>query len=428
MNETVSYIIRFLLNGNDTLVERVGYTSDVACFSQFSVVVVPSDFFADGVYGTPRSEPSLPLQNMDGVPLLFGEPRMELHGQTLVVYADVVASAFYLLSRYEEWLHPHDARDVHGRFIGRKSLPGRAGFIHRPIVDEYGVLLRTWLRQVGCAVEEPSPGFSEIYLTHDVDTIAYYRHLRGFLGGIKRAIFGRETHLRDVMRAQLALNNDVAYTFPWLVAQDAQLPQAHKIYFIKSAFKSDRLDYPQYNLQGRDAQQLFAFLRENGCILGLHASYFSGAHPAYISAEKAKLQSALQMPVTTNRWHYLRTLQSTDGESLTAADITDDFTMGYADVAGFRLGTCRAVRWINPATRELSSLVLHPLTVMDCTLSNANYMNLSEGEAERYVSDLLTEVARHHGEVVLLWHNTSVVKCNEYHRNLYHKVVNLLLK
>ena len=30
------------------------------------------------------------------------------------------------------------------------------------------------------------------------------------------------------------------------------------------------------------------------------------------------------------------------------AGITDDFTMGYADIAGFRLGTCRSVRWINP--------------------------------------------------------------------------------
>ncbi len=42
------------------------------------------------------------------------------------------------------------------------------------------------------------------------------------------------------------------------------------------------------------------------------------------------------------------------------AGITDDYTMGYADQVGFRLGTARPVRCIYPATRHLSRrLTLH---------------------------------------------------------------------
>ena len=425
-SETVAYIVRFLLHGNDALARRVGYTSDATQFGHYSVVVVPSQFWNAGIFGTQRAEPALPLSEIDGVPLLFGAPRVERHGATLVVYADIVASAFFLLSRYEEWLHPHDLRDMHGRFVGRHSLAARAGFIHRPIVDEYGALLRKWLRDAGCAVREPAPGFEAVYLTHDVDTIAFYRHVRGFLGGIKRALFGHNVRLADVLRAQKSLQHDAAYTFPWLMAQDAMVPQAHAIYFFKAAVETDRFDYPQYNLRGGDARQLVAFLRDNGCEIGLHASYFSGTQPAVIPDERQKLQEALQQPVTANRWHYLRTLQPADFGALVQAGITDDFTMGYADVAGFRLGTCRAVRWIDAQTGTVTPLVLHPLTVMDCTLSNVNYMNLqTEGEALDYVEALLSEVQKHRGEAVLLWHNSNVIG-DSYHKSLYVKLLSWL--
>ena len=431
-SETVAYIVRFLLHGNDALARRVGYTSDATLFGHYSVVVVPSQFWNDGIFGTLRAEPVLPLSEIDGVPLLFGAPHVERLGDTIVVYADIVASAFFLLSRYEEWLHPHDLRDMHGRFVGRHSLAARAGFIHRPIVDEYGALLRKWLRDAGCAVREPAPGFEAVYLTHDVDTIAFYRHVRGFLGGIKRALFGHNVRLADVLRAQKSLQHDAAYTFPWLMAQDAMVPQAHAIYFFKAAVETDRFDYPQYNLRGGDARQLVAFLRDNGCEIGLHASYFSGTQPAVIPDERQKLQEALQQPVTANRWHYLRTLQPADFGALVQAGITDDFTMGYADVAGFRLGTCRAVRWIDAQTGTVTPLVLHPLTVMDCTLSNTNYMNLqTEDEAYFFCEQLFDKVRQYAGDITLLWHN-SIFKSNttnnnnesiNYHTTLYPKLL-----
>ena len=56
--------------------------------------------------------------------------------------------------------------------------------------------------------------------------------------------------------------------------------------------------------------------------------------------------------------------------------ITDDFTMGYPDVAGFRLGTSRPVHWINPENKRISPLILHPLAIMECSLNEPVYMNL----------------------------------------------------
>ena len=100
---------------------------------------------------------------------------------------------------------------------------------------------------------------------------------------------------------------------------------------------------------------------------------------------------------------------------------TDDFTMGYADVNGFRLGTCRPVKWINPITRQITSLTLHPLSIMDCTLDESKYMGLNEEEALKYCLNILYEIKQYNGEVVLLWHNSSFSEIDKpnYHKRLY---------
>ena len=125
-----------------------------------------------------------------------------------------------------------------------------------------------------------------------------------------------------------------------------------------------------------------------------------------------------------HRSHYLR-CSIDDMQSLINIGITDDFTMMFPDQVGFRLQTTRPVRWINPKTMTLTNLTLHPLTVMDCTLSNTNYMNLNEDEAYFECQRLFEKIHQNAGEVVLLWHNT-IITDDGYHRSLYPKLLSLL--
>jgi hypothetical protein len=112
-------------------------------------------------------------------------------------------------------------------------------------------------------------------------------------------------------------------------------------------------------------------------------------------------------------------------QRLAEAGYTDDFTMGFADEAGFRLQTCRAIRWINPQTMQLTNLTLHPLIIMDCTLSNDNYMHLTEDEAYFLCERLIDKVKLHRGDLCLLWHNTSINN-RSYHRSLYPKIIEII--
>ena len=143
MKAVISYITKFLIGGEkaDVLASLVGYTSDPNKFSRYRVVIIPSPFFRDEVYGTAESMPKLPLEEIEGIPLLFGSPKIEWQGDTWVVHADIIASAYFLLTRYEE-IRKRNIRDIHGRFLGTESLPFKAGFIHRRRPPISGLVLR----------------------------------------------------------------------------------------------------------------------------------------------------------------------------------------------------------------------------------------------------------------------------------------------
>lgn len=430
MNEVIEYIIKFLLPSNEKLADRIGYTADTSQFANYDIVIIPSSFFNDNIYGSPESEPQLPLATLKDVPILFGSSEMKEDNGTTIVYADIIASTYFLISRYEEYIHPTDNRDAHGRYIGTKSIPYRANFIHRPIVDEYSDLLLKWLKEKGHQIIPSTPDYQKIYLTHDIDCISYYRSIRGLLGGLKRN-FSSIKKCKRVFQSILKLENDPAYTFPYILKQDKKVSNATSLFFIKSAVTKHPLDRPSYQLKGNDFQKIYSLLKKANCQFGLHTSYYAGEYPSIISEEKQKLEDAIKTSIQYNRWHFLRTLSANDFTQLIDANLSDDFTMGYADIVGFRLGTSRPVQWINPATRNVTQLTLHPLVVMDCTLSNTNYMNLNKDNALSKTLELLHQIKKHHGEVVLLWHNTifsEIEDIEHYHTELYNSIIEELSK
>lgn len=429
MNQTIYYIIRFLLGVDraGAYSSLIGYTSDVRLFHKYKVVIVPSGFFQSSVYGTPESLPQLPLKEIEGVPLLFGTPKEECFEETWVIYADIIASSYFLLSRYEE-IQKRDIRDKHGRFPGKESLPYKAGFIHRPIVEEYGKLLRHWLRKACVRIPEPQPELQKIWLTHDVDAPFFCRSLRNICRETLKGIGFREA----LKLYQGPLEKDPYYTFPWMLEQDSLVKnrfgdRCHILFFLKAGGRHAN-DKPHYQVRSHDIQKLLHLFKKNKALLGLHSSYEAGIYPDLIPEEKMRLEHDWKLEnIHLNRHHYLASREPEDLTKLIKAGITDDFTMGYADVSGFRLGTCRPVKWINPMTRQLTSLTLHPLSVMDCTLSESQYMGLSPDEAYQYCAGLVREIRQHRGEIVWLWHNTSFAGTeSDYHKKLYVRLLNLL--
>lgn len=427
MNDrTLHYIIRFLLGDDisEEVVAAIGYTDNPKHYGRYSIIIVPSGFFNDHIYGTPASLPKLPLQEIEGTPLLFGTPEVKQSGDTLFIYADIIAGTYFLISRYEEIIQRNE-RDEHGRFPGKKSLPYRAGFLHRPIVDEYRKLLRKWLRQYGLRIPEIDRQIQHINLTHDLDSPTLYRSWKGVVRSIKE---GRGL-IKSIQGRQGPVEDDPYYTFPWMFEQNKKLQDqvgkevCRAFLFVRSGGTSKQ-DKPHYSLNNKDVSRLIQIAFIKDITIGLHSSYQAGLNPDLIGKEKTKLEENIAQSIRCNRHHYLASREPEDMTQLEAVGITDDFTMGYADIAGFRLGTCRPVRWVNPVNRRLSSILLHPLTIMDCTLEEKKYMGLSHDEALVYCLNLIEQVRNAGGDLTVLWHNTSAQEnTNSYLRTLYSQLL-----
>ena len=386
MQAIIDYIITFLLYGNSHAAKQVGYTADESQWEKYRVVIVPN-----GQLGKEIIMPHLDELQVEQLEAPDDQPTR------WIIRTDMVYNTFFFISRAEELINPQ--RDEHGRFAAKYSLLSQHNRLMIPLVDEYARMLMKLLD-----LPLPTPSFSKIYLTHDIDSIAQYRHLRGAVGGIIRGEW------RKVLASQKDIHNDPAFTFQWLIAQDKKVKGAECIYFVKDT-PGKKYDYPQYNLHGKDFALVKQTLETSGAKIGLHSSYY-GIHGAESWKEGG------------HRSHYLR-CSIDQMQALADAGIRDDFTMLFPDQVGFRLQTTRPVHWINPKTMQLTDLLLHPLTVMDCTLSNTNYMHLSEDEAYFECQRLFEKIHQNAGEIVLLWHNTNPTG-NIYHRSLYPKLLALL--
>ena len=397
--------------------------------SQRGVQIVPSGFFAEA-YGSPDSLPRPPLAEIGGVPLLYGKPLVERRGNVLAVQADILASAYFLLARYEEWVR-RDVRDEHGRFPGIESLPYREKFIHRPIVDEYAELLRGWAKEVGIDLPPPRRQFS-ILLTHDVDVIGTSLRPLQPLRSLLSAALGRQSWNQALCNAAVAMKwrADPADNIEELIRLDRSLVErtgtdcCRVVYFFQVRHQTP-LD-ANYDLRSPKVRGLLDLIRASGAEIGLHASYAAGEDPRLLADERAELEQVGGMPIIKNRHHFLRWREPEQGAVIAAAGIAWDSTLGYADVAGFRLGVCHQIPLFDPAARRLLEIEEHPLVMMDCSFSTPKYMNLTEEAAFDSIRGMADVTSRYGGELALLWHNHMLAPYAGYHAHLYPRILTYL--
>ena len=398
MNDIIQYIISFLLYGNQEATQQVGYTADQTLWDNYRVVVIPNNQLGKEIV----------LPDLEEVKV----ETLQINGQNKwIIRTDIIYNTFFFISRAEELINP--LRDEHGRFLAEHSILGQHNRLMIPTVDEYARMLMKFLD-----LPMPTPSLSKIYLTHDVDSIDQYRHWRGTLGGILR---GKK---HEVIAAIKDIHNDPAFTFSWLISQDKRVEAAEVVYFIKDTLGKG-YDYPQYKLDSKDFKTVEQLIDNSGAKLGLHSSYY-GYKSTLLEVYGHLLEQQKDQPQKRiyHRSHYL-CCSIDQMQHWADMGITDDFTMMFPDQVGFRLQTTRAVRWINPKTMQLTNLLLHPMTIMDCTLSNLRYMNLTEDEAYFECQRLIEKIHQNAGEVVLLWHNT-IINQDGYHRALYPKLLDML--
>ncbi len=378
-----------------------------------AITRLPVAEFHTDVLGNHRS-----LELPRTVPVLFGTPATRIHDDQIDMGFDLLGTIFFMLSRYEEL---GSQRDHHDRYPGRASFAYRAGFLDRPIVDEYVEILRLliWRLWPGHVAGRRR---GEVVVSCDVDhpfdpaATRYDRLFRAVVGDVvKRRRLGLAARrLRNVCASRRGdYRHDPNHVFDWYLDTCERHGRRVTFFFIPERTAGDQDG--SYDLFDHRVLNLIGWLAGRGHEIGMHGSYRSFRDPSRLARERSLLQEACRLSgvddsVTGNRQHYLRWDTRETPDHLDAAGFGYDTSGGFADMPGFRFGTSRPFRMWSWRRHAPLRLVQRPLVVMECAVLDAPQPTPSHNAALEAMLRLKAASLRHGGDFTLLWHNSHFIE------------------
>ncbi len=317
---------------------------------------------------------------------------------------DIFSAAFYMLSRYEEYL-PFNP-DKYGRFKATESLAYQNKFLQIPIVDTWIICFKDILLQKFSSLKIKPTAFKAI-LTYDID-VAYKFKGRSLLRN------GGST-LKDISKFDFANIFERIQTFfnlkkdPWdiydYLSGAISEGKFQSVFFFLLGNKSanDRnLNYKNPRMK-KLIKKVMSFSE-----IGIHPSFLSNAFPKKLWIEKERLENISQKKITKSRQHFLKFSLPDTYLNLLSAGITEDYSMGFAEMAGFRAGTCHPFYFYDLKNEKSTNLKLFPVTCMEVTFMD--YLQMPPEEALQNIYKLMKEVENVKGTFVSIWHNNTIIK------------------
>lgn len=322
----------------------------------------------------------------------------EQDGKATINY-DIVASAVYFLSGWNEYVNP--TKDRFGRITFRDSIISRLEISAIPVVNYYFNILEEALFLVYGDTRRKDywddRNFA-VLLTHDIDT-CNSGWLEGSVSELKKRQF---TSIPKLIFKRMFTGDDW-FNFKVITEIEGKYNASSSFYFLPQKGKAGGLKNADYDIKSKSIQEAILFLRRHGKEIGVHGSFGSHINQQIFRNDISRLGS---QPITGNRFHYLMFDPEKTVSVLEECDIKYDTSLGFAEQVGFRRATCFPFYLYNFEKNEVSPVIEIPLIMMDTTLASAKYMNINKEEALMRFQGLIDETERFRGVFTLLWHNT----------------------
>jgi hypothetical protein len=323
-------------------------------------------------------------------------------GKASALPFDLFAAGFYLVTRYEEYL-PH-IRDKIDRFDAKQSLAWQHGFLEKPVVNQWAEMLREKLLEKYPQLILKT-GKYRFVPTIDIDNAYAYRH-KGFMrsvGGYAKALLNFDfDDIRMRTRVLFGFQKDPYDTYDWQLDLQEKYNLKPVYFFLVGDYGVNDKNISTQNRKFRELIQHIADYAD----VGVHPSYGSNADPSRLPVEVARLRNILHREITKSRQHFLMLRFPNTYRNLAERDITDDYSMGFANGIGFRAGICTPFHFYDLDLESETALRIHPFAVMDATLNL--YLMLSPEEALARVKTMIAEVKKVNGVFMSLWHNETL--------------------
>ena len=412
-NTRITYVFRTIFL--DILgFDQLEFFTDVEKFRQKPCLKISYDIFEEGIpflasannllYQTGiNEEKPIDFDIKNNLACFF------LHKDTRSILPfDYLAMSFWLLTRYEEY--QSFIPDVHGRFTANQSFAFRHNFLDVPVIDFWAIELRQNLYKYYQKSDFPEPKIYSFQPSFDIDYAWAYRNKPFWrtLGAYLKDVFKFDfSALEDRTAVLIGKKPDPYFTFSLIDELHRSLEKP--IFFWLIA------DYGKFDKNSHYSNGAFRKLIAKTALnykIGIHPSYASNEIENKAAIEKKRLEEICNSEIKTSRQHFLKLKFPNTYQKLIELGICDEYSMGYAEIPGFRASVSRSFNWYNLHTEQETKLRIHPFMIMDVTLND--YLKLNTDAAFSLACKIIDNCKRAGGELIIIWHNNSLCEKKQW--------------
>lgn len=346
---------------------------------------------------------TLSVSNWNSLPVFFStSPDSDLP-------FDIFGASFFLVTRYEEYLDSE--RDEYGRFSSSSSAAVKFGFLDRPVID-------LWARELAKAFLKRFPNIAfkrndyKALMTIDTDQPFAYlgRNIFTSIGDFIHEKKSASVSLNDRYRVMTKEQKDPFDVFDYMIGILERHNTDTKFFFPVG----DRSKYDENpSWKNEEYRQLIHKIAGKYNI-GLHPSFLAGRESSAVNSEAKRLNKILGKSISLSRFHYLRLFMPQSYLNAITAGISEDYSMGYPDEAGFRAGIARPFYFFDLTSDACTDLRIVPFQIMDADLFN--HKQLSPDSAIDVIARMINETRSVGGLFVSIWHNTTLLEDEKWKR------------
>lgn len=383
------------------------------------VITYQGNYFQDKRPFRPEAVRFINFKGGSHIPVLFYQGDLERvrsgcleEPGRITILADLVASAFYFLSGWQEYNCL--TRDKYGRFPLEESLQHKCGFLKNPAVNQYLELLmaiinKAFARAGMMPFYEPvwPEGYRfAVALTHDIDHVRKWspRTFPKEFKVLAKTLLqkrGGELKRRSWVLLGYLLSRQDPYWVYWRIQKEER-----KHRFSSTFFFLGGMSHPTYDqgfaLNREKVKRLVKELAEEGMEIGLHGSFRTWRN-GMVMEDEAKLIRKITGDLRGVRQHYLRIDSQETFRLMEEAGLEYDSTLGFAESPGYRGAFAYPYFPYNIQEDRPFKVLEIPLVVMDASLHT--HLGLGSSESRVVVQGIIDDLARAQGCGALLWHN-----------------------
>lgn len=122
--------------------------------------------------------------------------------------------------------------------------------------------------------------------------------------------------------------------------------------------------------------------------------------------EYNRIESVLGRRVFASRQFFNKLILPTYYTNLIDLGVTDDYSMGYNNHLGFRAGMCTSYPFFNVETNEITTLMIHPFSVVDKSFKL--HLRIRATEVGYHTKQIIETVRDLGGDFRIIYHNETL--------------------